>query len=98
MRLASLFPGINSSRVRSISGQLLFLKASHISPPVSGLIRSARVRQPMFRTDTTRTPRLNKLIRRTSVPAVLAETLDTSKHYRAEWLGIARSLNGYIAA
>ena len=76
----------------------LLWKASHTSPPVNGFIRSARVRQPIFRTDTTGTPRLNKLIRRASVPAVPEETLETSTHYHAECLGIARSLNDYIAA
>ena len=70
MRLASLFPGANSPRVRSISGLLLFCENfPHFSPCQWFRSRSC-ARQSMFGTDTTGTPTRNKQARRASVPAV----------------------------
>ena len=57
-----------------------------------------RVRQSMFRTDTTGTPTRIKRVHRASVSAVPEGIISTSAHYRTEWSGITRSVNGSNAA
>ena len=98
MRLASLFPGTNSPRVRSISGLLLFLENFPHFSPCQCFFQVGRVRQSMFRTDTAGTPALNKGVRRASVSAVPEETISELTRCRAELSGIIRYVNGASAA
>ena len=93
MRLAFLFPGTNSPRVRSISGLLLALERFPHFSLCPCTLWCCGVRQPMFRTDTTGTPTLIKPVCCAGVPAVSEEIISTP-HYRAEWSGITRSVNG----
>lgn len=62
MRLASLFPGTNSPRVRSISGLLLASESFPHFSPCRCPFQKGCFRQSMFRTDTTGTPtRINRV-------------------------------------
>ena len=58
----------------------------------------ARVRQSIFRTETTGSLTLSKGVRRASVLGVPEEIISTSTPYRAEWSGFNRSVNGSSAA
>ena len=98
MRLAFLFPGTNSPRVRSISGLLLALVSFPHFSPCQCTLWCCGACQLMFRTDTTGTLTLNKHVRRASVPAVPEGTISTSAHYRTESSGIIFSVNGFSAA
>jgi hypothetical protein len=56
MRLVSLFSGFKSLCVRSISGLLLSSESVPHFSPCQCALSAGRVRQSMFRTDTTGTP------------------------------------------
>lgn len=84
MRLASLFPGTNSPRVRSISGLLLSLENFPHFLPLSIAFPASRVRQSMVRTGTAGTPTLSKPDHRAGVLSVPDGTISFAPPYRAK--------------